>query len=125
MRRRAPLHGRCPLGLGTPLVESLSSFLTRLAMARHLATDDVIRHVIWPQLPPEVSGGARSAAWFLGSRSYAIDGLGAWLRAFVCAMERLTTLDGLASHPLLSWAPLLSREHPAALRRKWKRWCAR
>ena len=45
-----------PLGVGTPQVESLSSYLCRLAEAHHLAPQVLVLHTIRPALISRPAG---------------------------------------------------------------------
>lgn len=89
-----------PIGIGTPLVESLSSYVQRLADAHAVSASHLVKYEINPLLalgrlrPDNVSVGARS-------KISAIDGLGRTAREWVDAIESLTYVSGLQNLTLL------------------------
>ena len=48
---RTVLYGRCPVGVGTPLVESLSGYVARLCAARAVRITDVLDRLVRPLVP--------------------------------------------------------------------------
>lgn len=124
MKRLVPLYGRNPIGLGTPLVESLASFIGRLAVARHLMPSAIAADLIYP-LAPEESRGARfwrgRLNWIYGLMP---DGHGELTQEFVSVLCELTGRDDLSFHTLLPWRRLCSRRRGGALYLADRRWCA-
>ena len=124
MKDFKPLYGRVPLGVGTPFVESLTSFMGRLAMARHLTLGSVFKHLIGPIMPRNaVREDVRS------SRPATIggitcDGLGKPAEDVTTALTNLTGLENLSLHTMLPWRPLISSTNSRTLRYGQKRWCA-
>ena len=61
MKRLVALYGRTPMGEGTPLTESLTSFVGRLATARHLTSTAVFDALSVPNCP---------RAWYVKRRGF-------------------------------------------------------
>ena len=125
MKPRAPLYGCSPLGVGTPLVESLTGFVGRLAVARHLPSSAVFDGLIRPLMIPGTSlPDGRYLRRFLEAGVITYDGLGVPAEQLVSVLERLTARPNLAVHTLLPWRGLLPRIRGSTLGRGPKRWCA-
>ena len=124
MKRLAPLYGRTPMGEGTPWTESLTSFVGRLARARHLTSTAVFDGLVRPRVPEGMMRKPARLSRFLASGAVVYDGLGRHAEALVGAVSSLTGLENLSSHTLLPWRPLLSGKRNGALRYGQKRWCA-
>ena len=122
---RAVLYGRTPVGLGTPLVESLTGFLSRVSFARALLITNVLHFLVRPLVPDGFLRPRTDLSRFLAQTAVCYDGLGLPARTVVPALERLTGVPDLALHTCLPWAGLLSRQSPGAVRYARKRWCAR
>lgn len=115
VRRPRALYAFNPCGLGTPLVESLSSYVTRLAEAHVVSVWRLILHVL---KLPHGSRISRSTNRY----AYPANGLGriseTFLRAFEFATQRsdlrlltLTSLEGCIAQPgtfraTEAWCPL-------------------
>jgi hypothetical protein len=106
-----------PLGLGTPFVESLTSFTVRLASA-HCVTTGVLTAEIARQVDKP----------YLFERGYikvfrdtvAINGVSNFARQWVRALEKSCSRDDLSFLTMLPWAEVLP-EH--SLLRKNRVWC--
>lgn len=122
---RATLYGRTPIGLGTPLVESLTGFLSRLCFARALPVTSALHFLARPLAPDGFVRPRPELSRFLAQTVACYDGLSHPARTFVSVLERLTGLTDLALHTCLPWAGLLSRQSAGAVRYAGKRWCAR
>ena len=125
MTPRVPLYGCYPAGVGTPLVESLTSYICRLAAARNLGTADVVEHLVLPEVPPELRPKTRNVAQYLSRDAVGLDGTGELTELVVMVLEDLTGLAKLAEHTLLPWERVLSESSPGAILRSAKRWCSR
>lgn len=122
---RPVLYGRTPNALGTPLVESLTGFLSRLSAARSLLLTDVLDRLVRPLLPPGTLRPRRDLSWFLTRHVSSFDGAGDAASTVVRALERLTGRDDLVLHTFLPWRSLFSPHGPGAIRQGGKRWCCR
>ena len=90
MKPRVPLYGCLPYGVGTPLVESLTGFVNRLAVARHLPCSAVFDRLVRPLVPRGVVPESHQLTRFFATGVIAYDGLGPSAEAFVAALTRLT-----------------------------------
>lgn len=103
-----------PVGLGTPFVESLSSYILRLAEAhnvlpRHLAyyvRDSVTEKAHFPSLTFQ--------------NAYALSSNSGLAQRWVSALERLTLRQDLASLTMLPWTHLFAT---TGLMHKYLAWC--
>ena len=124
-----PLYGRVPAGVGTPLVESLTSFVSRLAMARHLKISKIFNYLIRPLVPQDLIEGEDGYSYwyrgFIGNNAVVWNGHGKHVQALVDALTELTGLAGLGCHTLLPLEGLLSTERGGVIdRERGNRWCA-
>ena len=76
MKRRVPLYGCSPCAVGTPLVESLTGFVSRLAVARQLPTSSIFEHLVRPLVPEGVVRENLHLTGFLASEAVTYDGPG-------------------------------------------------
>ena len=107
MKPRVPLCGCSPCAVGTPLVESLTGFVSRLAVARHLPSSAIFDRLVRPLVREGVVQQSLQLTSFL-----------------VGALSRLTGLPRLSHLTLLPWRGFLA-VRSGALRRRPKRWCCR
>ena len=125
MEPRLPLYGRSPRGLGTPLVESLTGFVARLAVARHVPTSAIFDRLVRPLVSRGIVREHLHLTAFLSKEAAGYDGLGKPAEALVCAMRELTGIMHLQMHTLLPWRRFLVPGGNRALYwRRPKRWCA-
>lgn len=110
---RSRLHSIPPIGVGTPLVESLTGYVVRLAASHAVRVSDLIEHELSSSVPY-----CRAPAGI----SRAINGVGATARNWVSAVERVTLRDDLRFLTLLPLAAVLN---DANLMRSEKAWCPR
>lgn len=116
--RRSVLFALKPNGVGTDRVESLSSYVTRLARAHSVSPRWLIREELRQRAPnPE------EMRW-LGhtSRQMSMDGLGKFSQSLVPLLEELTTVPSLEYLTLLPLADLIPRNGPYQLHGQ-PRWC--
>lgn len=116
---RSRLYAQDPMGRGTGEVESLSSYLIRLARAHRVSPRRLIRDEFVPASPEP----GRMA--YVGRRVDAantIDGLGPYAAMFAEITEALTTVTGIRYLTLLPLAELLPRNGAGQLARA-PRWC--
>ena len=122
---RPVLYGRPPHAVGTPLVESLTSYLARISAARGLLVTDVLDLLVRPFLPPGTLRPHRDLSWFLTCHVSSFDGAGDPAVAVVRALERLTGRADLVLHTFLPWRGMFSPHGPGAIWQGGKRWCCR
>ena len=129
-KQLVPLYGVVPAGVGTPLVESLTGFVCRLAVARHLSAWSIFKRLVCPLVPRELLEREDGASYweqgFFGGTGVTWDGNGEHVKALVDALAELSCLDHLSSHTLLPLKELLPAEKGGVTYRiHGKRWCAR
>lgn len=102
-----------PIGMGTPLVESMSGYVLRLAWRHFLAPSRLARFVLAEALGrPNVVGMRREDWGKLFSEMFrtpdaSLNGRGVYAREWTETLERLTGLRGLDALTLLAWEPVL------------------
>jgi len=112
---RSVLYHLLPIGIGTPLVESLSSYIGRLADAHAVPSFALIKHILFPRMRVShtVYKLTEAAHLSLGTTPIA--------RAWVTAVEELTQRNDLQSLTLLPWATLINT---LELLHKTQFWCS-
>jgi hypothetical protein len=117
---RSALYNIEPIGIGTPLVESLTSYVTRLAAAHSIHVGTFVRHIILGNFGRQyLARGPRLAGTFW-RKSLALNGTGSWAADMVKVLEALTRRNDLRQLTLLSWHEVIS--HRGLLRRT-RAWC--
>lgn len=121
---RSKLYHLEPIGLGTPRVESLSSYIQRLAAAHLVTTRSLLGQVIGPASNKNYLSSKNPTydAWnsFLPA-TRALNGIGKIARDSVSVLEDLT-LRRLRDLTMLRWRFVLSEK---ALSRATHAWCSR
>ena len=119
---RSYLYHLKPIGIGTPYVESLLSYVIRLAEAHCVTPHMLIINEVWPLLTQ--SGALETpvyhsyGAW--RQRGEMLNGMSALAKDGVCALEKLTKRDNLHNLTMLTWANVLSNRR---LLRDVQAWC--
>jgi len=115
------LYALEPLGVGTPHVESLTSYLARLAEAHSVSLRTLMKQELLPLLKRKYlsnpSGNSLDAFWIEAAR--ALNGIGMLARDWAQALERLTLRSGLQFLTLLPWAAVLTQQRLLRLNRAW------
>ncbi len=127
-RVEAPPHSRLyhvePVGVGSPMVESLTSYLTRLAEAhslhlRTLVTDEILPRLNQSHLYRDNRPVYDHLTRFW-KQSTMLNGTSATSSAWVQALEQLTLRRDLRFLTMLTFADVLS---PRGLLRRAQAWC--
>lgn len=120
---RSKLYSLAPLGLNSPLVESMTSYLCRLAYEHHVEVGTLVQHSIAPVLGKHyiADGSSRSISSFLRYAS-PINGNGLMASDWVDALEVLTFRADLAQLTLLVATDALSQRD---LLQPVRQWCPR
>jgi AraC-like DNA-binding protein len=105
-----------PIGIGTPLVESLTSYLTRLAHAHGVTVESLAA----AEIAPLANKSAQAARAKFSIDSHNLNGLEAWTTLTLAALTRLTRRDDLAFLTMQPWAKVLLRQN---LLRPQLAWC--
>jgi len=106
--------------MGTPHVESLSSYIGRLALAHLVTTGTLLTKVVAPmiEMPYLSASGIKGGSRFYES-SGAINGIGQVARSFVTALEYLTFRNDLRYTTMLPWSELLPSRGLMKSKRAW------
>ncbi|MEH2158869.1 TniQ family protein [Nostoc sp.] len=118
---RSRLHHLKPIGVSTPLVESLTGYVARLAKSHNVFLGVLISRELAPLIEKvyvQTSAGMGLRALF--NRATALNGTGIMAKDFVQALEKLTLQKNLQFLTLLFWADVIL---PKELFRDHKSWC--
>lgn len=115
------LYSLSPIGVGTPMVESLTGYIARLAEA-HCVSSGLL---YWKEIKALAGKGNIFSFRVTGDGGYSthtINGHGSPAADFVRVMEVLTGRRDLRYLTLLTWAQVLPGH---SLLRRWRAWCER
>jgi hypothetical protein len=120
---RSRLYHLKPLGVGTPNVESLTSYLQRLANEHCVTTGKLIiteiaRHCGRRSLTHKIESISQILG--IGQRRTALNGTGLMAANLIHALEVLTLRQDLRFLTLLFWEQVLSVR---SLLRRFRAWC--
>lgn len=127
-----PPHSRLfhlePIGVGSPFVESLTSYVTRLAEAHSISLRTLISQEIVPLLKHSYLSRRLDEKGYIDQHVLTlfwreckvINGLTSWTEDWVEALERLTLRQDLRFLTMLSWKYVFSSRH---LVRQTQQWC--
>jgi len=120
--RRSRLYSQLPLGLGTPLIECLTSYINRLAHSYHVSVRTLVTLEILPRLDPGCYLHTHPAelGGFVRTRSIGINGADACAADWAHVLEQLTLRDDLRHLTVRPWAAGLPRW---GLLRPTPAWC--
>lgn len=118
--QRSRLHALSPVGIGTPFVESLAGYISRIALSYHVATGTLVtREIIYVinngiprQGVDDVPGG--QDAWD------GVSSLSKLSEKWVRALEILTGRADFRFLTMLTWSHVLS---PRRIMREVRYWC--
>jgi transcriptional regulator with XRE-family HTH domain len=121
MKSHSRLYHLDPIGVGSPMVESLTSYITRLAEAHSVSTYTLFRREIGPELK---QAGGRVDGTFrdVWPNSPILNGLTTVTQRLVQALSHLTGCRVLSNLTMLAWKPVLSTR---LLMRRRRAWCPR
>ena len=112
---RSRLYSLQPMGIGTSRVESLSSYVMRLAEAHTVSVRVLIHREIFPMLPTS----PKDADF---ARLHSLNGMGACFERWVNVLGTLTGRGDLCALTLLPWQGLLKC---GGILRRHRAWCPR
>jgi len=98
------LYALDPIGIGTPLVESLTSYIARLALAHCVFPGVLMRKVIVPFAQSHSQGHSTVMDIRDGKATGAFNSAHQTAIKAVCVLECLTQQHGLRALTMLSWA---------------------
>lgn len=106
---RTRLYRLEPAGLGTPLVEALSSYVMRLAAAHYLSISALVRAAVPTLMPSDRSRGTPVGE--LSEAAGLANGMATQAKRWVAELGKATSRSDLASLTLLAWSNLLPATH--------------
>jgi transcriptional regulator with XRE-family HTH domain len=120
-----PSHSRLyalePLGMGTPYVECLTSYLARLAEAHCVSLRTLMKQELLPLLGRDYLsnplGNSLDAFWIEAAR--ALNGTGILAKDWVRSLEHSTLRTDLQFLTLLPWTAVLTQQRLLRLNRAW------
>lgn len=116
------LHSRLyhlePIGVGTRYVESLTSYLTRLAQAHALRVRDVALHEIAPLLDQHYA--PEFVHMMFSRESHGLNGISSWSAIAIWALEKLTERHELSFLTMQVFGTVLAA---GGLMRSVQAWC--
>lgn len=115
---RSRLNHLKPIGVGTPHVESFTSYVARLAASHHVTVLSLIKKEIIPALP-ERSGSTIHRITY-GPNARVINGMGTAPKHWSTALAGLTHREDLDSLSMQRWWELLP---PSEVLRPERAWC--
>lgn len=115
---RSRLYALEPVGVGTPLVESLTSYLTRLAHTHGVTVEKLAA----AELAPLVNKSEKMAREKFSAPSRNLNGISGWTPLTIEALESLTLRADLPFLTMYAWRNVLSRHK---LLRHRLAWCPR
>lgn len=119
--KRSRLYRLEPIGIGTPLVESLTGYVTRLAEAHRLPTGILMSRELASLVDKiYVKRGASRGLAMLFHRANSLNSMGSMAMDLVQALESLTFRTNLRFLTMLTWAEILPTK---GLFRTHKAWC--
>ncbi|MEL4897799.1 TniQ family protein [Crocosphaera sp. Alani8] len=114
---RSRLFSLKPIGIGTPLVESLTSYLIRLSELHCLSVRNLVAHTVVPIVPKNYH---TTNLFCMRNDTGAINGTGDLAQDLVQALEKLTYCSDFPYLTLLNWQQILTTRK---LLRKTRAWC--
>jgi hypothetical protein len=103
---RSRLYSLAPLGLATPLVESLTSYLHRLAWSYRVSVRALVAQEVLPHLrdPSYVRASPAQLSGFARCRASSLNGTGATAADWARTLEQLTARTDLRHLTVRPWA---------------------
>ena len=120
---RSYLYSLLPIGRGGPLVESLTSYIQRLAEAHAVETGALVNHELRLRVPfakgnrPGQIPSMPPYPFYL--EAYRLNGTGDRTRLWVAALEELTQVRRLDVLTILPWADAIDCRHLLRTNRAW------
>lgn len=109
-----------PIGIGTPLVESLTSYVGRLAAAHHVSVGTLLAREILPLA--RGNNPVNKNEWMDGGHLGSVNGIGPLAQGWVDAVGRLTMRSDTRWTTMLPWDAITTFK---GLLRPSRAWCPR
>lgn len=117
---RSPLYSMEPMGVGTAVVESLTSYVARLAQAHGVSTATLVNRVLVPALNKAyLSRAAERGGSRFYDRSSSLNGTGSTAYEVAEVLNLLTGRTDLTKLTLLTWDKLVSSRDLQRTRTAW------
>jgi transcriptional regulator with XRE-family HTH domain len=117
---RSRLYSIQPIGVGTFYVESLTSYIQRLAMEHHVSNGVLISREIAPLVKQELlyknAQGSISKDY---ARTHQLNGTCASAKNIVSALQKLTLRNDLQYLTLLTWSEVIDQKQLIKSTRSW------
>ncbi len=117
---RSRLYHLEPIGVGTPYVESLSSYIARLAEAHCLTPKLLLEREINSS---NIQSSGRNNLFGIRQYSGEINGRGETASKLVDLLEKITLKENLKFLTLLSWSEIFPRKKLVKTTRSWCPFC--
>ncbi len=118
---RSRLHHLEPIGIGTPMVESLSSYVTRLAHSHGLHVGTLLSREIAPLIDKSyINQGNNKGVSQLFNRTSALNGTGIMAEDLINVLNILTKISNLPELTFIAYAEILNNKK---LFRSSLAWC--
>ncbi|WNF22480.1 TniQ family protein [Mesobacillus jeotgali] len=118
VKPRSVFFGIEPIGLGTSYVESLSSYISRLAIYHNVPITILLNETIGPRLESTYLTD-KFAKRLAPNRYYLINGISSINREFINVLEKLTGRNDIEHLTFKNWEGIFSKNIVV----KHKRWC--
>ncbi|HEY6406752.1 MAG TPA: TniQ family protein, partial [Ktedonobacteraceae bacterium] len=119
---RSRLYCLEPIGVRTPSVECLTSYIARLAEEHGVTLKSLMMHVIFPALGQDVTEADhyRRLSTFCEQNCSSLNGRSPMARQWVAVMQSLTSCESLRFLTMLTWSEVTA---VSKLVRRRKAWC--
>lgn len=118
LSKRTVLYNLQPEGIGTPYIESLTSYITRLATIHNVNTSTLLRKIIAPVLSIDYLRKDLSQGFTTSTRNMINKNCSITLD-YVEALELLTGREDLRNLTMLNWEGIF----PSKLIGSYRKWC--
>jgi hypothetical protein len=118
---RSRLHSLRPQGMGTPLIECLTSYVSRLAASHCISPSTLLSSTIAPRIGKKywLRGGARVGTRESAIHARAINGIGVIASDWVHTLQAVTLRNDLVKLTMLEWESVFSRRNLLRANRAW------
>ncbi len=123
---RLPAHSHLyciePIGIGTSFVESMTSYITRIAAAHRVPVRSLLSHEILPRCGRPYLSDFRHTRLhsFLSKNARLFNGTQTWAGDIVHTLGQLTARSDLSALTMRTWGNVLA---PQRLLRQYRAWC--
>jgi len=119
---RSRLYNLQPIAIGTSHIESLTSYIARLATVHCVDTRTFVSQEILPLLGKDylLNRACKRSQGFWLNNTRMLNGTQSWAKGWVLALENLTTIKTLNYLTMLTWSNVIAFR---GLLRSVKAWC--